>query len=158
MSLLPRALDPINKTLKLELEKLLDKFTRAGELEAAVATKRELADTEKNSSLTGTSTGTSVKNEKISTAQKRQIEKWLVGNTWTKDKQSKSQYSHFLFKKQGGGECGDFSFSWSIEDDGSVAYRGGGGGRMWVWISTEEAGEWSPTKDGERQPFMLMPK
>lgn len=104
---------------------------------------------------------TAATGKKITRAQEKQIEEWLIGKMWQYERGNPED--HYFFRKDGE-VVRDFRkpnfqvIKWIVEDDGTVNITGSGSGK-WIWLYSETAGEMAVgTKDAARTPFLLVPE
>lgn len=144
-----RANAPINATYAEELNKLMTKLTQAGDLEAALAVKKELEALKGTSSttipeiLTATSAASAApsSSKRLGHTEEKQIESRLVGRYWT---YAATRADGYFFEKNGKGirymrVDEQAPIQWRILSDGRVQITGSGAAK-WLTVTSEADG------------------
>lgn len=169
---LERAREPMNKTYEAELQKLLDRFTKTGNLDAALAVKDEVAGlsaapvavTAPVAPTEGRTAPTPAesKSKRLTRSEKKAIEDRFMQTMWTI---LPAKVDCYYFHKDGACSRGEFgkgsataaTGKWEMEDDGSVCIKYVGGDKKWAWFSSNQAGEFAATqKDARRMGFEMV--
>ena len=131
-----RATAPLTATYIAELKKIMEKHTKAGNLDAALAARKEieslsLAGRAPSGSSSGLATTDSTaipatSKTRLSTAEKKRIESYFVGKTWATLGPNGSEITELqYFARNGTGarkvnDVVTTNLKWAIGDDGIV--------------------------------------
>ncbi len=150
-----RATEPLKATYVAELKKLMEKHTKAGNLDAALAARNEIesisspvaASSGPDSSRTASNAvvNPDAPKSKLSPSYKKILESYFVGKTWAVLWDERPDHRELLyFSKNGKGarKLGDkveTTLIWSIEEDGTVFVSLAGFDKHITFINAEEA-------------------
>ena len=158
---LERAAAPLTVTYIAELKKLIEKHTKAGNLDAALAARTELEAVSRagtssalsvntpgvpaSSSPPNASTNPTPSKGKLSASEKKRIESYFVGKTWGTlgpDGIEITELQHFSRNGTGARKVKDVittNLKWIMKDDGTVNVTEAGFPKEITFVSTDQA-------------------
>jgi len=162
-----QALSPLDKKYAEALSALKIRFTKEGNLEAALAVDGELKGlqgTAEPAQPDSKQAQPSEDGKRISAKAKEAIEKRFIGLMWAEAVNTGPGRPFFFFRKDGTvtrrtQSSGLAHGTWKMFDDGIVEINGIGGGHSWASFDSDTSGTWRFTRadDGNSRAIQLIP-